>query len=72
MTTSEAAKAIGCSRQHVCTLIKKKKLKGKLVKMEFNGQRYDVSAGEVERFKREVPVGGKFGNRGFPRGKKRG
>ena len=68
MTTREAAKIIGCSIQHVRTLIRQGKLKAKRIESDQNqyGFRFVIDKREAVRFaKLPVPA------RGFPRGQSR-
>lgn len=64
MTPSEAAKYIGCSPQHVRTLIRTKKIRAKRHKI-IGGFCYEVSLAEANRYRRLA-----FTN-GWPRGQER-
>lgn len=66
MTPREASVKIGCSPQHVRTLIRTKKMEAtKLPLRGRKGHEYDVSAKEVQRIKRFKPT------KGWKRGRSR-
>lgn len=62
MTTREAAQVIGCTIQHVRTLIRAKRLKARRVRNQY-AYHWCIEPGEAERY-RDTPLSG----RGFPRG----
>ena len=62
MTPTKAAEVIGCSPQHVRTLIRAGKLKATRRKYP-GGYYYDVTSREAKRY-RNLPL-----TRGWPRGK---
>ena len=67
MTTSQAAKIIGCSPQHVRTLIRQGKLRADRRASTHNqhGYCYTIRLRDAERY-RDKPQ-----TRGYPRGRKR-
>lgn len=65
MKPSEAAKVIGCGRNHVHYLIREGKLKAKKTRVPGVGVFYDIPHAEVIKYKLKPQV------RGFPRGRKR-
>lgn len=65
MKPADAAKVIGCTRNHVHYLIREGKIKAKGTMVPGVGVFYDITQAEVIRYKNKPQV------RGFPRGKKR-
>jgi len=65
MTTREASKRIGCSIQHVRTLIRRGTIRATETYDSHGSMYYRVNAGDVKRYASKPQSGG------FPRGQKR-
>jgi len=65
MTTRQAAKAIGCTQNHVCTLIRNGVIEARVAHDRCGNPYYQVSSASVLRYARKPQT------KGWPRGRAR-